>query len=78
VARRTDIRSDDLASVLTMSPLAPAPLDTALPNLDAWVAWFRKAEMPVLADTADALEAMRANEDDVDANLIGEMVAHDP
>jgi len=61
-----------------MNPLDPAPLETALPSLDAWVAWFRKAEMPVLADSADALEAMRANEDDVDANLIGEMVAHDP
>jgi hypothetical protein len=67
-----------------MNPPAPNPapafrsLESALPTLDAWVAWFRKAEMPVLADTADALEAMRANEDDVDANLIGEMVAHDP
>ena len=57
---------------------AVAMLDTALPDLDAWTAWFRRADIPVLGDTADALEAMRANEDEVDANLIGEMVADDP
>ncbi len=47
-------------------------------DLSAWVACFRDAEIPVMADTADALEAMREREDDVDANLIGEMIADDP
>lgn len=62
-----------------MDPTLPAPFITqALRDLDAWVAHFRDAEIPVLGSTADALEAMRANEDDVDANLIGEMVADDP
>lgn len=62
-----------------MDPTLPAPFITqALRDLDAWVAYFRDAEIPVLGSTADALEAMRANEDDVDANLIGEMVADDP
>ena len=32
----------------------------------------------MLAQTAEATEAMRANEDEVDANAIGEMIAHDP
>ena len=32
----------------------------------------------MLAQTAEAIEAMRANEDDVDANAIGEMVSNDP
>lgn len=54
------------------------PLNHALPDLAAWVQHFRDREIPVLANTSDALEAMRANEDDVDANLIGEMVADDP
>lgn len=58
--------------------LAHPPLTQPLRDLSAWVAWLRVAEIPVLANTADALEAMRANEDDVDANLIGEMVADDP
>jgi HD-like signal output (HDOD) protein len=64
-----------------VDPTAPthSPFITqALRDLDAWVAHFRDAEIPVLGSTADALEAMRENEDDVDANLIGEMVADDP
>ena len=54
------------------------PLTRPLPDLVAWTTHFRQSDIPVLANTADALEAMRANEDDVDANLIGEMVADDP
>ncbi|WOB08966.1 HDOD domain-containing protein [Piscinibacter gummiphilus] len=63
-----------------MDPIATPPsfVTQALRDLDAWVRHFRDAEIPVLGSTADALEAMRANEDDVDANLIGEMVADDP
>lgn len=65
-----------------MDPTAAPPdspfITQPLRDLDAWVAHFRDAEIPVLGSTADALEAMRANEDDVDANLIGEMVADDP
>lgn len=63
-----------------MDPIAPPPsfITQPLRDLDAWVKHFRNAEIPVLGSTADALEAMRANEDDVDANLIGEMVADDP
>lgn len=49
-----------------------------LADLNAWVACFRDAEIPVMAETAEALEAMRAREDDVDANLIGEMISGDP
>ena len=54
------------------------PLDTPLPDLDTWTTWFRQAEIPVLGSSTDALEAMRSNEDQVDANLVGEMVADDP
>lgn len=63
-----------------VDPLVPTPsfITQPLRDLDAWVAHFRDAEIPVLGSTADALEAMRSNEDDVDANLIGEMVADDP
>jgi HD-like signal output (HDOD) protein len=58
--------------------LVLAPLTQPLRDLGAWVSYFRQAEIPVLGNTSDALEAMRVNEDDVDANLIGEMVADDP
>ncbi len=60
-----------------MTTLA-APLTQPLPGLDAWTAHFKAAEIPILADTAEALEAMRAREDNLDANLIGEMISGDP
>ena len=50
----------------------------APPDLAAWVNWFAGAEIPVLRDTADSLEAFRANEDNVDANSLGEMISVDP
>lgn len=53
-------------------------LTQALPDLDAWTAWFATAEIPVLAATSETLEALRRNEDAVDANSLGEMIAEDP
>ena len=61
------------------SPAAqPSQLTRPLVDLAAWTAHFRSAEIPVLAQTAEAIEALRINEDDVDANGIGEAIAHDP
>lgn len=54
------------------------PLTRALPDLSWWTAYFRDAEIPVLAETATELELLRANEDAVDANMLGEMIARDP
>ena len=53
-------------------------LTQPLRDLEAWTAHFRAAEIPVLAQTAEALEGLRANEDRVDANSIGEMISGDP
>ena len=58
--------------------MALQQISRPLPNLAAWTQHFRKAEIPVLAETADALELMRVNEDAVDANSLGEMIATDP
>ena len=64
------------------TPLSPAVrrplLSVALPDLDAWTTWFATAEIPVLAVTSETLEALRRNEDAVDANSLGEMIAEDP
>lgn len=57
---------------------SPVTLDRPLPDLPAWVAHFQRAPIPVLASTAEAVQAMHAREDDVDANLIGELIADDP
>ena len=62
-----------------MSNSAPAAeISTPLRDLNAWASHFRNAEIPVSAETSDALEALRANEDAVDANNLGEMIAGDP
>ena len=53
-------------------------LVTPLADLAAWTVRFRTAEVPILRDTADALEALRANEEHTDANSIGEMISSDP
>jgi hypothetical protein len=60
-------------------PDTPLPgLAAPLRDLAAWTECFLAAEIPVLADTAETLEALRANEDAVDANLLGETMANDP
>lgn len=56
----------------------PPRIIRPLPDLAAWTTYFAAAEIPVLAETAAAIEALHAREDDVDANLIGETVAGDP
>jgi len=64
---------------MTNSSVTREPrLAEALPDLAAWTAHFHAATIPVLSQTAQALEALRANEDLVDANSIGEMIAGDP
>ncbi|HSQ71686.1 MAG TPA: histidine kinase, partial [Rubrivivax sp.] len=44
----------------------------------AWVALFDAAALPVLAETAAALEELREVEDEVDAHLLGQAIASDP
>ena len=53
-------------------------LTTPAADLAAWLAWLHEAEIPVKAETAEALEVMREHEDNVDANLVGEMIGGDP
>lgn len=47
-------------------------------DLCGWARCFLSAPMPVLADTAEMIEALRANEDAVDARVLGEIIAADP
>lgn len=62
----------------TAPPLAPAYLAGPLPDLAAWTRYFQDADIPVLTSTAMALERLRAREDDVDANMLGEVIQADP
>lgn len=54
------------------------PLNAPLRDLAAWTQAFADAPIPVLDSTAAALEAMRPNEDEIDASMLGEMIADDP
>lgn len=64
---------------MTSSSSASEPLGVDAPrDLAAWTRWFAAAEIPVLAETAEALEALRVREDDVDASSLGEIISGDP
>ena len=64
-----------------MTVLSPNPrlrVTQALRDVGAWTTLFKAAEIPVLAQTALALEELRLNEEKVDANEIGETLSSDP
>ena len=63
---------------MTPATAPPNRLEEPLPDLESWVRHLRAAEIPVLRGTAESLEALRAHEDGVDANTLGELVAGDP
>lgn len=63
---------------MTSSMPAPGEPVRPLADVSAWAAYFRSADIPVLRETVEALEALRVNEDRTDANSIGEMIGGDP
>jgi len=73
------IRTPPPEAPATVAPVMPAAYLTApLADLAAWTRYFRDAEIPVLASTSHALEALRANEDNVDAAMLAEVIEADP
>ena len=64
---------DPARQQLQRSFIELAPADVA-----SWAARFDASELPILADTALAIEDLRLNEDAVDAHLLAETLAHDP
>jgi HD-like signal output (HDOD) protein len=74
--------TDSFVQTEVCAPPAVLPrpnfLTEALPHIGAWTHYFLKAEIPVLASTARALEEFRAMEDDVDANMLTPMIQADP
>ena len=53
-------------------------LNRAPSGLAGWISYFRDTEIPVLAATAAAIDALRADEDRVDAQSIVAVVLEDP
>jgi len=56
-----------------MTILQQAPRD-----VDAWVAYLAKAEVPVMAATAQALEALREQADDIAPAQLADVIDADP
>lgn len=57
----------------TLPPTSRIPRDAS-----GWVSLWRHAEIPVLEETAQQIEDLRAREDDVDARLLAGVVSSDP
>jgi HD-like signal output (HDOD) protein len=53
-------------------------IDTPLPDLDAWVAFFSQADIPVLRHTEHQLADLRANANKSNARVISSVILHDP
>lgn len=57
---------------------SPSFIHIAPRDLTQWALSFDAAQLPILAATADELDALRLNEDRVDAHLLADVVANDP
>lgn len=53
-------------------------IDTPFPDLDAWVAYFSQAQIPVLRHTQRQLAELRENANRSNARLISSVILHDP
>jgi len=53
-------------------------IDQPFPDLEAWVAYFREAKLPVLRHTVQELERMRANAENVNGRVLSGTILRDP
>lgn len=60
------------------APAAPVYLKEPFNDLAGWVRFFLQAQFPILANTAAALEELRAREDEVDAGMLAALIDTDP
>jgi HD-like signal output (HDOD) protein len=61
-----------------MSNATASPAPHIARDVGGWVSMWRNAEIPVLSETAEQIESLRAREDDVDARLLAEVASSDP
>ncbi len=83
--------SPSTASAATQAPAEEAPppppefpriftpvLKAPLRDVNAWARHFTNVDIPIKRETALAIEAMRLNEDEVDAHNLAELIRMDP
>ena len=56
----------------------PQMIDKPLSDLDAWVAYFSQADIPVLRHTEQQLAKLREKANKTNARLISSVILHDP
>lgn len=56
----------------------PPMIDKPLSDLDAWVAYFSQADIPVLRHTEQQLALLRERANKTNARLISSVILHDP
>lgn len=61
-----------------MSALPQSPASRLPRDVEGWVSAWRYAEIPVLAQTSNAIEELREHEDAVNAKLLAETISSDP
>jgi len=59
-------------------PIIGARVCRPLPTVEAWADRLASLDIPVLGSTAESLERLRAEEDDIDAHSIAEAMSSDP
>jgi len=70
---------DALGAVPVVPPPPPVNfLTVPWPHIGAWTHYLLNTDIPVLASTAQALEELRAKEDEVDANMLTLVIQADP
>lgn len=73
--RTTSVHTAHLSWVGTEGPAAHGSPGVGCAS---WARSLDTADLPILRPTVDTIERLRANEDAVDAKLLGEVIAQDP
>ncbi len=55
-----------------------ANIDAPFPDLGGWVEFYRQADLPVLRHTANQIEKLRENADNVNGRALSAVILHDP
>src|SRR5664279_2529097 len=53
-------------------------IDQALADLDAWVAYYKEAELPVLRHTRTAIDKLREHAENANAHILSSVILQDP
>lgn len=57
---------------------ASITVDTPFPDLAGWVDFFHQADLPVLRHTAQEIERLRENAENVNGRVLSAVILHDP